>query len=372
MTKAPREILAAVCHEFAQPLRLETVRLAAPQEEEVQVDLEVCAICHSDLMAIDGHWNVSLPGVFGHEAIGRVSAVGEAVSGLAVGDRVVLSLIRYCGRCYFCQSGDLSFCEAEFNLARNSPLSLADGTPLTQGTKVGAFAEMAVVHQSQCIKVDAEISGEVACTLSCGVMTGIGAVTRTSPVAPATPVVVIGAGGVGINCIQGAALAGAYPVIALDVREEKLDKARQFGASHCLRADLDQLQLVAEVKRLTQGRGADIAFVAVGASAAIEGAVDLVRNGGKVVVAGIPAHSEVVKFASRTFGGRGVSIVGSKMGSARPHLDVPRLIDLYRSGKLDLDGLVAQRFALKQINEALDAARSGASLKNLIVLGGAQ
>lgn len=365
-----QDIRAAVCREFGKPLSIETVHLDAPRRDEVEIEIETCAICHSDIMAIDGHWQVDLPGVFGHEAVGRVSALGDAVPGLAVGDRVVLSLIRYCGSCYYCQNGDLSFCETAFEIAGKSPLRLADGTRLLQGMKVGAFAEKAVVHHSQCIKVDDHVSGDVACTLSCGVMTGVGAVTRTNPVMPGSSVVVVGAGGVGINCIQGAALAGAHPVIALDVVDGKLDAARAFGATHGLNARMSAGDLAAQVKALTHGRGADVVFVAVGASAAIEGAVDLVRNGGKVVVAGIPAHNESVRLASRIFGGRGVSVIGSKMGSARPHVDVPRLVDLYQSKKLELDGLISDRYALEQINDALDAARSGTSLKNIITCGG--
>lgn len=366
------EIKAAVCREFGQPLSVEHILLDPPKKDEVQVDIEVCSICHSDIMAIDGHWNVALPGVFGHEAVGHVSAVGDTVSGLSVGDRVVLSLIRFCGRCYFCQNGDLSFCETSFDIARQSPLRLPDGTRLLQGLKVAAFAEKAVVHESQCIRVDSEVSGDVACTLSCGVMTGMGATTRTSPVSAGAAVVVVGAGGVGVNCIQGAALAGAHPIIALDVLDEKLDMARQFGASHTFNAKMDTAELASQVKALTHGRGADLVFVSVGASAAIESAVDLVRNGGKVVVAGIPGHSEVVQFAARIFGGRGVSVIGSKMGSARPQVDVPRLVELYRANKLELDGLISQHYALTDINEALDAARSGSSLKNIVVCGDGQ
>lgn len=364
------EIQAAVCREFGRPLSIETVHLDAPRKDEVQVDIDVCSICHSDIMAIDGHWRVVLPGVFGHEAVGRVSALGAAVSGLALGDRVVLSLIRFCGRCYFCQNGDLSFCETKFEIAQQSPLSLPGGPRLLQGLKVAAFAEKAVVHASQCIKIDDDVSGDVACTLSCGVMTGVGAATRTAPVAAGAAVAVVGAGGVGVNCIQGAALAGAQPIIALDVLASKLETARQFGATHAFDATQDPTELAEQVKALTEGRGVDIVFVAAGASRAIESAVDLVRNGGKVVVAGIPDHSAVVQFAARLFGGRGVSVIGSKMGSAQPHVDVPRLVSLFRANKLELDALVSRRYPLSEINEALDAARSGASLKNIIVCGG--
>lgn len=366
-----QEIRAAVCREAGKPLSMETVLLDPPRRDEVEVEIETCAVCHSDIMAIDGLWASNLPGVFGHEAVGRVSAIGDAVTNVALGDRVVLSLVRYCGNCYFCLNGDLSFCETAFEIASSSPLSLPDGTRLLQGMKVAAFADKTVVHQSQCIKVDDHVSGDVACTLSCGVMTGVGAVTRTNPVMPGSSVVVVGAGGVGINCIQGAALAGANPVIALDVVDGKLEAAKTFGATHGLNARMDAGDLAKEVKALTHGRGADVVFVAVGASAAIESAVDLVRNGGNVVVAGIPAHSEHVKLASRIFGGRGVSVIGSKMGSARPHVDVPRLVDLYQTKKLDLDGLISRRYALSEINEALDAARSGTSLKNIITCGGA-
>ncbi|QKV18305.1 alcohol dehydrogenase catalytic domain-containing protein [Oricola thermophila] len=366
----PQAIRAAVCRLFGEPLSVESVQLADPVRDEVLVALESCAICHSDIMAISGRWKGKLPAVFGHEAVGRIEAVGEAVTGLSAGDRVVLSLIRFCGRCYYCQKGDLAFCEAEFGLASRSPLTLSDGTPVVHGMKVGAFAEKAVVHQSQCVPVDERLDGDIACTLSCGVMTGFGAVANTAEVAAGSSALVIGAGGVGINCVQGAALAGATPVIALDIHDEKLEISRRFGATHAFRADMDGASLAAEVKALTHGRGVDFAFVAVGHPPAIQQAVDLTRDGGQVIVAGIPGRDDIAEIIARTFGGRGISILGSKMGSARPHVDVPRLVDLHHAGHMHLDELVARRFRLDDINEALDLVRSGRELKCVIEFGG--
>lgn len=365
----PQTIRAAVCRLFGEELSVEDVQLSDPQQDEVLVKLQTCAICHSDIMAISGRWNGKLPAVFGHEAVGLVESVGGGVTDLAVGDRVVLSLIRFCGHCYYCQQGDMAFCEAKFGLAAQSPLSLPDGTSVVHGMKVGAFAEKALVHQSQCVKVDDRLSSEIACTLSCGVMTGFGAVANTAGVSAGASALVIGAGGVGINCIQGAAIAGATPVIALDVHDEKLEISRQFGASHAFRADMDTASLASEVKALTHGRGVDYAFVAVGYPPAIQQAIDLTRDGGQVIVAGIPGREDIAEIIARTFGGRGISVLGSKMGSARPHVDVPRLVDLHHAGHLHLEELVARRFTLDGINEALDLVRSGRELKCVIEFG---
>lgn len=362
-----QQVRAAVCHAFGEPLHVETVSLAPPKRDEVRVALEYCAICHSDIMSIDGRWGGSVPAVYGHEGVGRIEAAGSAVSSLAVGDRVVLSLIRFCGRCYYCEQGDFPFCETQMALDTESRLSMADGTPVVQGIKVGAFAEKVVVHESQCIPVDDDLGGDLACTLSCGVMTGFGAVTNTARMEAGATCVVVGVGGVGINCVQGAALAGASPVIAIDVHDEKLAMAHTFGATHTLSAGMGGEALADNVKALTGGRGADYVFVAVGHPPAIEQSVDLVRNGGNLVVAGIPGRTDTVTLVARVFGGRGVTIHGSKMGSARPHIDVPRMVSLHRQGHLKLAELVSNRYTLDDINQALDAVRDGRELKSVIV-----
>lgn len=362
-------IKAAICHAFGAPLELQDILLEAPLNDEVLVALDFCAICHSDIMAMSGKWGGSVPAVFGHEAVGRIEATGPAVSGLSVGDRVVLSLVRFCGRCYFCQNGDYAFCDASFDIAASSRLSLKDGTKVVQGMKVAAFAEKVVVHQSQCVGIEEELDGDLACTLSCGVMTGFGAVTNTTEVTPGSSALVIGLGGVGINSVQAASISGVTPLIALDVQENKLAIAKSFGATHTLRADLPAEQLLAEVQALTKGRGVDHAFVAVGYPPAIQQAVDLTRNGGTVVVAGIPGKDDISEIVTRTFGGRGISVIGSKMGSARPHLDIARLVDLHNCGALRLRELVSRRFHLDEINTALDLVRTGRELKSVIAFG---
>lgn len=358
-------MLAAVCHAFGAPLSIEKVGLAEPGPGEVEVALGACAICHSDIHYIDGAWGGDLPAVYGHEAAGRVARLGEGVDDLAVGDHVVVTLIRACGHCYFCDRLEPTACEHDFPLAHRSALRDRQGRPLTQGMGTAAFAERVLVHRSQVVAIPRDLPFDVASLLACGVITGVGAVTNTAAVPAGASVAVIGTGGVGLNILQGAAIVGAEPIIALDLNAEKRRIARQFGATDAVDPQAEDVDRA--VRALTAGRGADYVFVSVGSKPAIEAGLRLMRRGGSLVIVGMPASGVTIGVDPTSLAAAGQRILGSKMGSARIASDIPRLVELYRAGRLELDALVSARYPLAAIDEAIASARSGAALRNVIV-----
>jgi Zn-dependent alcohol dehydrogenase len=360
-------VKAAVCYEAGKPLVVEETRIEEPGPGEIGVRLSACGVCHSDVSYIDGAWEASLPAVFGHEAAGVVEEIGSGVDGLAPGDHVVVSLVRSCGRCPACARREPALCDTAFPRDERSPLRSREGREIVQGFRVAAFAERAVVHASQAVRIPADVPLEPACLLGCAVLTGFGGVFNTARVEAESSVVVIGAGGVGLNSVQAAALAGARPIVALDVVECKLDVARAFGATHALYAGLADTR--AAVRELTEGRGADYVFVAVGVPGVVEQGLSLLRRGGTLVLLGMPASGVAAEFDPGMLADDGQRILGSKLGSTRPDVDIPRLVELYRAGRLELDGLVSGRYALDEINEAVDSTSRGDALRNVIVLG---
>jgi S-(hydroxymethyl)glutathione dehydrogenase / alcohol dehydrogenase len=356
---------AAVCRAFGAPLAIETVELAEPGPGEVLIRTAACAICHSDVFFIDGAWGGELPAVYGHEAAGVVEAVGQGVTRLKVGDPVVATLIRNCGFCPACTEGAPVFCEEVFPLDRATPLHDGAGKPIVHGLRPGAFAERMVVDRSRAIAIPKDMPLDSAALIACGVLTGLGAVVNTAGVKPGSSVVVIGCGGVGLNSIQGARIAGASPIIAIDVEPLKLAAAREFGATETVNARSED---VAErVTALTGGRKADWVFVTVGVKGATEQAVSLMKRNGATVLVGMPPSGVVATIDPGWLAADGQRILGSKMGSARPAIDVPKIIQLYREGRLKLDPLISGRYRLESINEALASSRSGAALRNVIV-----
>jgi S-(hydroxymethyl)glutathione dehydrogenase / alcohol dehydrogenase len=355
---------AAVCREFKKPLAIEEVDLAAPRAGEVKVRIAACAICHSDLMAIDGAWGGDLPAVFGHEAAGVVEEVGAGVGRLAPGDHVVVTLLRSCGECHFCARGQLQLCETRLPLDERSPLCAHDGSSIRQGLRTGAFAEQVVVHASQIAAIPREVPLASASLLACGVITGAGAVLNTAAVRPGSDVATIGTGGVGLNCVQAAAICGAGTNIAIDLSDRKLAAARTFGASHMINPGQDDVR--AAVRALTGGRGADYVFVAAGSAAAIEQGATLLRRGGTLVVVGMTAQGVKVRLEALDIADHALRILGSKMGSARPRVDIPILADWYLQGRLKLDELISARYPLERINEAIASSARGDALRNVI------
>ena len=360
---------AAVCRGFGEPLEIENVELGAPRTGEVEIEISACAVCHSDIHYIDGAWGGDLPAVFGHEAAGWVRSLGRGVAGLAVGDQVLVTLIRSCGCCRCCASGFPANCEVPREPVERSPLRDMNGEPILQGLQSAAFAERVVVGASQVQKLPDDIALDVACLLACGVITGFGAVINTAGVKPGSDVVVIGAGGVGLNSIQGAAIAGAARIIAVDLLPEKLAGAREFGATHVVTATDEDAHR--QVRRLTGGRGADYVFVTVGSAAAYGQAPRFLAPKGELVAVGMTASDAVAEWSPLIYAFQGQSIRGSCMGDTVLPRDIPYLVELYRQGRLRLDELVSNRFPFERINDAIADARSGMSRRNVILFDGA-
>jgi len=356
---------AAVCNEFGADLELVEVELEGPAPGEVTVRLEACAICHSDVAFMRGAWGGTLPAVYGHEAAGRIEAVGDGVGALAPGDRVVLTLIRSCGRCLYCRSGEPALCETSFPRSQHTALHFPDGRPIHQGLRTAAFAERTTVDASQVVPVGDEIGAEVASLLACGVITGVGAVVNTAKVAFGSSVAVVGTGGVGLNVLQGARLVGAATLVAVDLSDYKLEAARRFGATHGLNPARDDV--AAGVRALTGGRGADYVFVSAGSAKAVEQGFELVRRGGTLVLVGIPPTGATVALDPVTIADSSLRVLGSKMGSTQPAVAIPALVELYRQGRLELDELVSARFSLGEVNDAVRALEKGEVLRPVVV-----
>ena len=361
---------AAVCYELGKPLVVEDVVLDPPKAGEVQVRIGAVAICHSDVHLIRGDWagwtSTPPPVVAGHEAAGVVSEVGAGVTRVRVGNRVVVSLLRTCGSCLPCLTGQAYLCEGRFALQTERRLRTRSGQPLNTGIRVGGFAEAVVVDHSQLVPVPDDVGLDRACLLACGVITGVGAVLNTAALAPGSSAVVIGVGGVGVNAIQGAALAGAAPIVAVDIVPGKLPLARRFGATHAI--DGRQGDVAGLVRELTAGRGADYVFVTVGSPAAVSQALSLTRRGGTVVLVGMPPAGATAPIPVGDVADNGQRLLGSNMGSTRLGVDVPRLVARYREGRLKLDELITARYPLERINEAIEAMEGGEALRNVVVL----
>lgn len=354
---------AAVCHEFGKPLVIEEVNLSAPTNGQVEVKIAACAICHSDILYAEGAWGGTLPAVYGHEAAGKVTAVGEGVTNCQVGDTVLVTLIHSCGHCVSCAGGQPARCETGVDRI-NGPLSTHDGGVLEQGLQTAAFAERAVVDQSQIARIPDDIPMDAACLLSCGVITGVGAATNTAKIRPGSTVVVIGAGGVGLNAVQGAAICGASKIIAVDLAQDKLDAAMEFGATHGVLAEGKPYR---DVKKLNGGRGADFVLVTVGAVQAYQTAPRYLAIGGTMVMVGMPPSGATVTYEPVMVAATSHTMTGSNMGDTVLTRDIPYLVDLYQQGRLKLDELVTRRYRLEEINEAIADTVAGNARRNVIM-----
>ncbi len=354
---------AAICTEFGKPFTIAKVMLAPPRAGEIQVKLAACAICHSDIAYANGIWGGALPAIYGHEAAGTVTALGAGVSNFAKGHRVLVTLINSCGHCPSCQGGQPTSCDHTWD-ARPTPLSDSSGD-ITRGMNVGGFAESCVVDASQCVKLPDDIALDVASLLACGVITGIGAVVNTAKMKPGSNVAVIGAGGVGLNTIQGAAICGAAKIIALDINPDKLLAAKEFGATDTILSTTRNVP--AQIRALTNGRGVDYAFVTVGVPAVFQSTPDLLAAGGAMVMVGMTGSADEVTYKPVNISSMNQSLLGSRMGQTVLSRDIPWLIDLYRQGRLKLDELITKRWSLDQINEAMADTRAGHARRNVIV-----
>ena len=352
---------AAVLHRFRTPLRVEDVELAPPGPQDIRARVTACAICHSDLCAIDGGWGGDLPAVYGHEAAGVVLETGPGVQGFTPGDTVVLHLVRHCGACPSCARAQPMLCSHAGILDRPGPLRA--GAPVTQGFRTAAFAEEVVVHQSQAVRVPPSLPPECAALLGCGVLTGFGAVRNTADIRPGESVAVFGTGGVGMNCVQAAAVAGAERIIAIDPDDAKLVLARTLGATHTV--DPGREDAPARIRDLTGG-GADCALASFVLDPAFGQALACLRRGGRMVVVGMAPDGARVALDPTALSDDGLRILGCKMGGGHPVIDIPVLVALHEAGRLRLQELVGGSYKLAEINAALAASRTGPSIRNVV------
>lgn len=361
LENAMSRIRAAVCRNFGEPLVIEELEIAAPAGREVEVTLDACAICHSDITYAEGKWAGPLPAVYGHEAAGRITAAGPGVTGFATGDRVIVTLIRSCGSCPSCASGAPAICS---DARASSPLTRPDGSAVFQAMHCGAFAEKVVVDQSQVALVPGEMPLDVASLLSCGVITGVGAVVNAARVRAGEDVVVIGAGGVGLNAIQGAYIAGARRIVAVDISDDKLADARVFGATDGILSTDDKPW---QRLRDTIGRGADAVLVTVGVTGVYDIAPRFLAPAGRLVMVGMPGNDRIAGYAPDMIASYGQRLIGTKMGDTVLSRDIPWMADLYLQGRLMLDELISRRWPLDRINEAMADTASGRARRNVIV-----
>jgi S-(hydroxymethyl)glutathione dehydrogenase/alcohol dehydrogenase len=356
---------AAVCYEFNKPVVIEDVELAAPGKGEVKIRLAATAVCHSDIHDWKGEMPGPTPFIGGHESAGYVDKVGAGVTSVKAGDPVVVSLLASCGKCYYCITGLPHLCEHRFDPPPEPRVRNKKGQPLSLKGNIGGFAGYVVVDESQVVKVPKEMPLDRAALLACGVTTGFGGVVNRAKVRPFQSVVVMGAGGVGINAIQGAAYVGAYPIIAVDVLDAKMKMAMDFGATHMVNARREDA--AEAIRKLTAGRGADFVFVTVGSIAAIKQGFSFTGLRGTAVLIGLPNFREQFCFAPLELIPTEKNIIGGFMGATNLKIDIPNLVALYQTGRLKLDELITGRYPLERINEAMALTEKGEGLRNVIM-----
>ena len=359
---------AAVLYSHGEPLKIEDVDLAPPNAGEVKIKIAATGVCHSDLSVRNGTLFFPVPCVPGHEAAGVVTEVGDGVTKVKEGDHVIVSWIPSCGECWHCTHGEPIHCQDVhdrhgFMRDRTSRLSAA-GMPLFHGTDAATFAEEAVLSDTAVVKIDDDVPLEVAALIGCGVSTGVGSVLNAAKVEPGSRVAVIGCGGVGLNVIQGARIAEAERIFAIDVVQSKLDAAKKFGATDVIDASKDSPATV--VRNLTDGVGVDYAFEVIGNTATIEQAIEMIRRGGSAVLVGVAPFGEQVSITPAILTLTGRNILGTYFGSIVPERDFPKMVELWRDGKLDLEGLITERGGLEDINSAFEAMEGGRVLRTVI------
>lgn len=356
---------AAVFREVNKPMEIEEVTISKPGPREVLIRTKAAGICHSDMHFFNGSYPGKLPMVLGHESAGVVEQVGSDVHYVKPGDHVITCLSVFCGHCDQCLTGHLSLCqEPEMSRGKEEePRISHNDQPLTPFAQLGSFAEMMLVHEHALVKVREDMPMDRAALIGCGVTTGIGAVIHTASVEPGSTVAVIGCGGIGLSAINGAALAGASRIIAVDMVASKLELARKFGATDLV--DASDGEAIENVRELTGG-GVHYSFEAIGLKATAEQAFRMLRPGGTATVIGMIPPGQMVELHGVDFLAE-KKIQGSMMGSNRFRVDMPRFVDFYLQGKLHLDDMISNRIALSDINEGMAALETGEIARSVIM-----
>jgi len=360
---------AAVVCEYDEPILVETLVLDEPKNNEIMIRMAATGVCHSDISVIDGNLYYDLPIVLGHEGAGVVEKIGPGVCNVQPGDHVILSFVSYCDQCTMCQQGHVVLCNG-FRAGGGRLLDdtcrfhTVEGTPVEQMARIGTMSEYTVVPEQSVIKIDKHYPLEQAALVGCGITTGVGAVLNTAQVKPGSTVAIIGAGGVGLNVIQGAVLANARQIIAVDIVSDKLDTALAFGATDVI--DATKGDPVKAVRALTHG-GVDYAFEAIGNAQTAEQAYRMIRITGTAVVVGIapPDATVAIRLQQLTMSQR--KLIGSFYGSAIPHIDMPKILTWYEQDRLKIDELITATYTLDRVNYALDDLRAGKNTRGVIV-----
>jgi S-(hydroxymethyl)mycothiol dehydrogenase len=345
------------------PVEVTTVVVPDPGPGEAVVRVQACGVCHTDLHYRDGGITDDFPFLLGHEAAGVVETVGAGVTDVAPGDFVVLNWRAVCGDCRACRKGKPWYCFNTHNATQR--MTLVDGTELSPALGIGAFAEKTLVHAGQCTKVDPQARPAAVGLLGCGVMAGIGAAINTGGVTRGDSVAVIGCGGVGDGAILGARLAGAATIIAVDTDDQKLQWARQFGATHTINAS--GADVVTAVQELTGGNGADVVVEAVGRPETYKQAFYARDLAGTVVLVGVPTPEMRLELPLLDVFARGGALKSSWYGDCLPTRDFPMLTDLYLQGRIDLDAFVTEEIRLDQVEDAFDKMRTGGVLRSVVI-----
>ncbi|HEY3111025.1 MAG TPA: Zn-dependent alcohol dehydrogenase [Chloroflexota bacterium] len=361
---------AVVLYEVHKPLEVVDVEVARPKAGEVLVRVVSAGVCHSDLHVMHGDLPSNLPVVIGHEGSGVVEEVGEGVASVQKGDHVILVWRAPCGTCFYCMRGKPILCDNGAKIRFSG--RLADGTSrfsrngqeIKHFSGVSSFSEYTVLPVQGVVPIRKDVPLQTAALVGCAVMTGVGAVINTARVEPGSSVLVFGSGGVGLNVIQGAALAGAEKVIAVDLLDNKLEYARQFGATHTINGG--QTNVVEAVRELTDGIGADYAFDAIGNVKILEQGLEAIRKAGTLVCVGMPNHQAQFAFTVFPFIIAEKRILSSIYGSCNPWVDFPRLLNLYVAGKLMLDELVSREYRIGEVNEAFRALEAGEVARSIV------
>ncbi len=360
---------AAICYEMNKPLVIEDVTLDQPAKGEVKIRMAATAICHSDIHAIKGeHGAIKLPAIAGHEICGYIEETGDDVDYVVPGDKVIASIISEgCGHCYYCREGLSNQCTTHpLYLHGEGRIINKTGQRLTQyAGPVAGFSEYAIIPERNLVRVPEELPADRACLIACGVIAGFGAVLYRAKVTVNSSVTVIGCGGVGLNAIQGALYSGAYPIVAVDVSDKKLEAARIFGASHTINSN-DEKDTIAKVHEITYERGSDFVIVAVAGIEILRQGFLMSARDGTTCVIGHGHGEQLSAFNPVDFMG-GRKLTGSAMGAVRLRKDIPRLIELYYTGRLKLDELVSGHYPFDNINEALESSEKGEVIRNVIM-----
>jgi S-(hydroxymethyl)glutathione dehydrogenase / alcohol dehydrogenase len=360
-----RRMKAAVYHGALKPLTIEEIEIAEPVDREVLVRTVASGVCHSDLHYVDRpSADLGQIGVLGHEAAGVVEAVGPNVTEFAPGDHVIACLSVFCGKCEYCLVGRTNLCIARpARAGTDAPRLSWNSQPLLQFAHIGAYAEQMLLHENSIVKITKEMPLDRAALISCGVITGAGAVLNRAKVAAGSTVAVFGVGGVGMSAIQGARIAGARRIIAVDLLEYKLMRAREFGATDTVNAS--EGDPVEAIRELTNG-GVDYAFEAIGLSETAAQAFEATRDGGEAVMLGVAEPGAMVSVPAAALR-REKILTGSSMGSNRFKVDMPKLVDLYFQGKLMLDEMITNRLPLDEVNTAFEELRQGSLMRSVLV-----